>query len=366
MINIYPFKALTPLREMRPIIHNNFVLYNNDNISLKKDSHEDKLIYINKLLENKLLYQHKNESFYCCRISNKFYSVMGLIALVNINSVGKDIFKHEKCIISKEKIYATLLKKYNIQISPVILVHEYSTKIDQHIENLINNYTPFITVEDSTNKYELWATEDCTRYKELYSTIDCCLIADGHHRISAISNFLEIDNTFVTAFFTSVNYIKTLTIYREYKTVDVPTQERLKLFLTNNFILTKISNATHIIDHNKFLFKIGGNSYEIENNNSNNIKCDNNLRRFILEFLDQSINYDNENINFYNFPFYSNQEFIKSMAEVSMLIPAFKINNNYYIAPLYPPHSTMFYPKLPEGLVNHFPLPLIVETNQRT
>jgi uncharacterized protein (DUF1015 family) len=38
--------------------------------------------------------------------------------------------------------------------------------------------------------------------------------------------------------------------------------------------------------------------------------------------------------------------------DISMLIPAFKIMNEIDKLPLYPPHSTLFYPKLPDGLIS--------------
>lgn len=344
MINIYPFKAVTPLKELEHLIHDDFVFYRDKKFCLKKGSHEQKLIYINNLLAQNLLHKHAAESFYCCKISNQYYSVIGVVALIKANLLGKSIFKHERCINSKEKNYSKLFKKHNLQISPIILVHEDNPTIDRNIDNLINQRTPFITIEDNTNKYEIWAIDDLNSCNGLYDTINCFLIADGHHRIAA-ANSLNIHNSFVTAFLTSIRYIKTADIYREYMMVDKLSKEKLRLFLRKNFNLIHINNINNLCANN-FLVKIDLDLYKVKNLNNND-----NLRRDILEFLDRSINYNNGTVNFYNYPFRGNKKFMENNTDVSLLIPAFNIGSRISYVELYPPHSTMFYPKLPEGLI---------------
>lgn len=346
MINIYPFKSIMPSKEQNPIIHDSFVSYSDKKIDFKNDAYEQKLIYVNDLLKKNLLYRHQKESFYCCKISNEFYSVIGVVALINASSLGKNIFKHERCIILKEKIYADLFKKHNTQISPIILIHEDNAPINRNIENLVNSHVPFITIKDNATKYEIWTIESINKYKELYSTIDYCFIADGHHRMAA-ANLLNIDDNLVTAFLTSVCYIKTSAIRREYKVVDGLSKEHLRLFLRENFNLIKINNNISTCIKN-FFFKIDHNLYEVKNLNNKD-----NLRRDILEFLDQSINYNNGMVNFYNYPFRNNKEFIDSTNDLSLLIPALNIRSKIGYSDLYPPHSTMFYPKIPEGLINY-------------
>jgi len=47
---------------------------------------------------------------------------------------------------------ALLVKK---KFMPIILVHEDNNLINRNIENLVYCNTPFITIEDDTNKYEI-------------------------------------------------------------------------------------------------------------------------------------------------------------------------------------------------------------------
>lgn len=345
MISIYPFKAITPLKEQQPIIYDNFVSYYASELYSKNNSYKQKVLYLNNLLQKGLLNIDSDENFYCCRISNNFYSGIGVVGLIEANLVGKRLFNHERCISSKKKVYANLFKRYCTQISPVILVHKHNTHINKNIESLVYNNLPFLTIEDNDYKYEIWKVEEIDKYRKLYREIDCCIIADGHHRIAA-ANLVNMGENLMTGFFVSINYINTSIIFREYKVVDEISKNNLITFLKNNFSLIPISN-NYLINERNFFIKIDLRFYKVRSLNSNE-----DIMNPILEFLDKYINYNNKKINFYNNLFTSKEEFVRSKACVSILIPAFNIDAGINsIVPLYPPHSTMFYPKLPEGLI---------------
>lgn len=344
MTNIYPFKAITPISRLEYEIQNKFIFCPHKKFDFSSEFYENKLIYINNLLKQNLLQKHTNESFYCCRISNRNFSVIGLIALVNAGLVNKTIFKHERCIDIKEEIYIDHFKKYKTQISPIILVHEDNCQIDRSLNSIINQDLPFFAISDDEYKYEIWTVTNLSFYKELYSSIDSFLIADGHHRISAINSLSQ--SKLITAFLTSVSCIKSANIYREYLEVSNLSKKNLLLFLNNNFDLVR-GNGINKSSLSKFLFKIDCNIYEVKDSNDQ-------TRRNILEFLDKSINYKNNKLNFYNYS-YNNKNsnlLLNDKNDVSILIPAFKIMNGIDKLPLYPPHSTLFYPKLPDGLIS--------------
>ena len=343
MTNIYPFKAITPISGLEYGIHNKFIFHSDKKFDFSTHFYEKKLVYINDLLKQNLLHKHAHENFYCCKISNGYFSVIGLIALVNADLVNKTIFRHERCIDIKEETYLDYFKKYKTQISPIILVHKNNCRIDRSLDNIINKDLPFFAISDDEYKYEIWTVADLTFCKELYSSITSFLIADGHHRVSAINTFGQ--SKFITAFLTSVSYIKSANIYREYLEVNNLSKKNLLLFLNNNFDLVKDNNINKL-SLDKFSFKIDCNIYEIKDSNDH-------IRRNILEFLDKSINYKNNKLNFLNYSYNKNSDLmVNGSNDISMLIPAFKIMNEIDKLPLYPPHSTLFYPKLPDGLIS--------------
>ena len=155
MTNIYPFKAITPITGLEYKIHNKFIFYPDKKFDFGAEFYEKKLVYINDLLKQNLLHKHALENFYCCKISNRYFSVTGLIALVNTDLVNKTIFRHERCIDIKEETYLDNFKKYKTQISPIILVHEDNCQIDRGLNDIINQDIPLFAIDDDEYKYKI-------------------------------------------------------------------------------------------------------------------------------------------------------------------------------------------------------------------
>ena len=345
MTNIQPFKAITPISGVDDYeIKNQLVFCPNKKSNFRLEQYTEKLIYINELINQNLLQKNTSDNFYCCKISNKNIAVIGLIALVNTDLVNKIIFKHERCIHLKQDRYLNNFKNDKIQISPIMLVHEDNLDINRNLNNVANQHSPFFTIEDHEYKYEIWNISDISLYKNLYRSIGSFLVADGHHRLSSINTLRK--NKFITAFLTSVDHIKLANIYRKYSEVSHLSKKKLFFFLNKNFNLTKVAHVKkEYLFNNKFLFKIDDDFFEISYDNNDSIKRD------ILEFLDKSINYSNNRINFCNHPFTRHDNlFLYAKSDVSLIIPAHNIQIKQI--PLYPPHSTFFYPKLPEGLIS--------------
>ena len=348
MTNIYPFKAIIPSKDLDYSIHNRFVCCDEKKFNFGTDCHEEKLIYISDLLKQDLLYEHTSESFYCCKISNDDFSVIGLIALVDSSLVDRTIFKHERCIDIKEKIYVDYFKRYKTQISPVILIHEDKLQINRSLNNVISQNSSLFSIKDNEYKYEIWPINDFAIYKKLYGDIGSFFIVDGHHRVSAINSINK--NKLMAVCLISMNQIKSENIYREYFEVSDSSKNKILSFLFDNFSLIKTNKNTNLSLSNEFLFKLDSSTiYKVKNYNNDFI------RRNILEFLDSSINYKNNKLNFYNYSYNrSNNLLSNDKNNFSLVIPAFKLMNNIEKVPFYPPHSTLFYPKLPDGLVSFY------------
>lgn len=280
MSNIYPFKAITPINGIEFNIQNQFVSCSQSKTNNNLEIYENKIKHINYLLEENL-YKYNTESFYCCRISNNNFSIIGLIALINADLLNKTIFRHERCIDTKKEIYLELFKKYNTQLSPIILIHEDNLQINKSLNYLFTRNIPFLCTGDNEYKYEIWAVNDLSYYKKLYGQINTFLIADGHHRISSINALNR--NKLINTFLISAAHVKSFDIYREYNEVSALLKRKLILFLEDNFDLIQIDDIKSIKSSDKFLCKIDYNIFAVSNPNNEKIKT-------ILEFLDKSIN----------------------------------------------------------------------------
>lgn len=344
MSAIYPFRAITPIDGLEYEIHNHFVHMSN-NCDITNKCYKQKIIYINNILKQNLLRLHSSENFYCCRISSNKFSIIGLIALVEVNAIDKTIFRHERCIHLKKDRYLDYFKKYRTQIAPIILMHEENKQINLKLNEIVNQLNTICSIKDHEYCYDLWKVDNVSYYKNLYHPIHNFLVADGHHRLSSLRELSS--NGMIAAFLISATDIKSSNIYREYLDVSSSSRKILLSFLDTNFEIQKIENNDNIKVFDKICLKIEGIIYQI-------INSDNDLvRREILEFLDKHINYKNKRLNFCNFIHNSGENrFIDSTTSVSMLIPALQVTNNIQNFPIYPPHSTLFYPKLPEGLIS--------------
>lgn len=350
MTSIHPFKAILPVSNLDYIIEDNLLLvqsshYNNQIIT--KQGYENKIIYIYNMIQKNLLQLQQNENFYCCRVSNEEFTnqTIGLIALVEVDKIGKTIFKHERCITIKEDIYINYFQRYKTQLTPIVLMHEGNKYISNNLNKIVNHRHPLFSINDYKYQYDIWKVDDMMLCKNLYESIDRFVVADGHHRLSSIK---ALGAKFIMAFLTSVNDIQSSNIYREYFDVNSVSKKALLSFADTNFGIQKIENNDCINHLNILSLIIDSNIYEIIN--SEDIV----VRRTILEFLDKNINYKNDKLNFCNSLYISNKNFfMKDKSNLIVLIPAFQITSEIKNTYIYPPHSTLLYPKLPEGLVSY-------------
>lgn len=237
MVDIYPFNAIVP-SDHKSRVH------------LNNDPSEVQLLKFFSLLQQKVMYCHEKKSFYCCRVSNTNFSMIGLVALINTNLVDKSIFQHERCIPLKRNTYLNNFVKYKTQLSPVILLHQDNVAIKNSLKEFVNNNYSCLKVYFL---YELWALDDTSFYKNLYKNLNAFWIADGHHRIAAINKIGQ--NNLFAAFLISVNDILSGAIYREYLKVDQVSREILYSFLEKNFCISKNLN----MDKGDFIFRLDSN-----------------------------------------------------------------------------------------------------------
>lgn len=330
MCDLYPFQAITNCTYQA---------------NMFKDSLEDNLNHIIHLLQKGSLSTYQKENFYCCKISNGFVSITGIIALIKADLVNKLIIQHEKSIRSKEEVYTDNFMKYKIQLSPIILIHENKLSIRENLNKLINDCQPFLEINNKEYKFEIWPTNNIDVYKGLYKNLNTLWLADGHHRLAAIN---KIDKkSLISAFFLPKNYIKSADIYREYINISMVDKQQLFSFLYNNFTISKVSSVDNL-SYNNFIVRFNNDCiYEVQGSNSSLPK------RKILEFLERSINYDKGTLNFYNLA-HRNHLIFNTKDTLAILIPAYKFLDFSKSTSLLPPHSTFFYPKIPDGLIVNY------------
>jgi len=101
---------------------------------------------------------------------------------------------HEEIYFERSQKRFDQIKNLNAQIGPIYVVHPDDTKLAE----LINEHTALKPIYsfDSLDKchHELWIVNKesaVLKISEVFNTINRIYIADGHHRIEALSKFAE-------------------------------------------------------------------------------------------------------------------------------------------------------------------------------
>lgn len=350
MYNIYPFRAIVPgaKSHYEYEIKNNFLHLKQDIVknNFKRDCG---IKHILSMMQKNYLVQQKRKGFYCCNINAPGISTTGLLALIKVSNIGKIIFEHERCVGYKRNQYIQYFKRHKLQTSPVTLVHKNINQINLVLDNIISKQKKFFSITDQGYKYDFWQLEDILEYQKLYNKVLKFLIADGHHRIAALS---KIDtNAYVLVFLVAESNIKSTNILREYFNTSDEIKSRLLSSLNRNFSINKLNCIETANISDKIYIKIDDTIYIVEGSEMFS------LRLQVLELLNNEINYFNGKLNFYNMDYKSSKDkLINNSREVAVFIPAYVLKDDINF--IYPPHSTLFYPKLPEGLVSFFIRPL--------
>lgn len=342
MISIYPFKAAMPKADKLDFVNKLFsgvTLHNNNLISCG-----NKIQYIESQLDVNL-FKDKISSFYCCRIkcTGENFAVNGLVGLIDIRLLNQEIFMHEKCIKEKQDQYKMLFSKHKLQTAPVILMHEHNNEVSNSLNLIQESMIPFLKIDNGSYKYELWRVNNHKHFQTLYAKMDSLLIADGHHRIAAMRSLNDYQ---IVAFLVSKNQIKSSDILRIYNKVNNDDIKKLLYFLDKTNILEKADSVRDDSLSTDFLCKLENFVYQTSRDNKKNI-------RDVLEYLDELINYKDKNLNFVNYPYNKSTQPLFHKNKIGLVIPSYEMVNKIQTDYAYPPHSTLFYPKLPEGLISY-------------
>ena len=344
MYNIYPFRAIVPGAKSpyEYEIKNNFLHLKQDIVknNFKRDCG---IKHILNMMQKNYLVQQKRKGFYCCNITAPGISTTGLLALIKVSNIGKIIFEHERCVDYKRDQYIQYFKKHKLQTSPIILIHKDMEQINLVLNNITSKQESFFSITDQEYKYDLWELEDTLEYQKLYNKILKFLIADGHHRIASLS---KIDiNAYVLVFLVPESNIKSVNILREYVNTTDEMKSRLLFSLSKDFSINRLSCVEKINISDKIYIKIDDSIYIVEGSEMFL------LRLQVLELFNNEINYFNRKLNFYNMDYKSSKDkLINNSKEVAVFIPGYVLKDNINF--ISAPHSTLFYPKLPEGLVS--------------
>ena len=150
-----------------------------------------------KLIENQLLIQDTDESFYIYRQEMNHHIQIGLVACCSVDEYQHNrIKKHEFTRKPKEedRVKHTLMLEANTGM--VFLACADDGSAEEVLRRTIDNREPFLDVVDENDvKHTIFKISEPEQVDEIRNTFDsfpCLYIADGHHRAASASRAREI------------------------------------------------------------------------------------------------------------------------------------------------------------------------------
>jgi len=210
MYFINPFKALRPTKDKASSV----VVTSTDHLTEDiKKSHIKKnpWSYLNvfnaennskskelfELMKTKsVLTKDNGYCFYIYKISNKNYEQVGMVGTAKLSAYDDmHIRGHEEIFLNRAQKRLKQMDNLNAQIGPIYAIYPDN----EELKILLNKETykvpiySFIALDQC--KHEMWIIEEKNKINKicaLFNSINRIYIADGHHRIEALSKLSEI------------------------------------------------------------------------------------------------------------------------------------------------------------------------------
>jgi len=209
MYFINPFKGLRPTKEKASSV----AVTSTDHLSKKiVDDHKKNNLwsYLNvfeaensskskeqfELMKKKsILTKDSNNSFYIYKVSTKDHAQVGIIGTAKLSAYDNlHIRGHEEIFLERAQKRLKQMNNLNAQIGPIYVIYPDNEELTELIKKEIVLKPTYSFEALDMCKHEMWIVNEESKVLkicDLFNTINRIYIADGHHRIEALSKFSE-------------------------------------------------------------------------------------------------------------------------------------------------------------------------------
>ena len=145
--------------------------------------------------KSSILTKDNKSSFYIYKISTKDHAQVGIVGTAKLSAYDNlHIRGHEEIYLERAQKRLKQMDNLNAQIGPIYVIHPDNEELNKIIKKEIVS-EPTYSFEALDNcKHEMWIINEESKVLkicDLFNTINRIYIADGHHRIEALSKFAE-------------------------------------------------------------------------------------------------------------------------------------------------------------------------------
>ena len=146
--------------------------------------------------KNSILTKDNDNCFYIYKITTKGHSQVGIIGTAKLSAYdNKHIRGHEEIFLERAQKRLKQMDNLNAQIGPIYVIHPDNEELGELIKKEIITEPTYSFDALDGNKHEMWIVNNnnkIIKICDLFNSINRIYIADGHHRMEALSKLSEV------------------------------------------------------------------------------------------------------------------------------------------------------------------------------
>jgi uncharacterized protein (DUF1015 family) len=164
-------------------------VFNAENNSKSKEQFE-------LMKKNSILTKDSKNSFYIYKISTKDHEQVGIVGTAKLSAYDNlHIRGHEEIYLERAQKRQKEMDNLNAQVGPIYVINPDNAELNEIIKKEIFSKPTYSFEALDHCKHEMWIINEESKVLkicDLFNTINKIYIADGHHRIEALSKLAEI------------------------------------------------------------------------------------------------------------------------------------------------------------------------------
>ena len=145
--------------------------------------------------KNSILTKDSKNSFYIYKISTKDHEQVGIVGAAKLSAYDNlHIRGHEEIYLERAQKRQKEMDNLNAQVGPIYVIHPDNAELTELIKKEIFSKPTYSFEALDHCKHEMWIINEenkVLKICDLFNKINRIYIADGHHRIEALSKFAE-------------------------------------------------------------------------------------------------------------------------------------------------------------------------------
>jgi len=145
--------------------------------------------------KSSVLTKDNKNSFYIYKISTKNHAQVGIVGTAKLSAYDNlHIRGHEEIYLERAQKRQKEMDNLNAQVGPIYVIHPDNAELTELIKKEIFSKPTYSFEALDHCKHEMWIVNEESKILkicDLFNKINRIYIADGHHRIEALSKFAE-------------------------------------------------------------------------------------------------------------------------------------------------------------------------------